>query len=348
MTHVIAYTNQKGGVTKSTQVINNAVAGIISQKRVRVVDTDSQGNTTYAFGYAPNELQHTVYSLMRGESTLEQTLKRTYYDERTGIFFDPANKALMEALGIQSLAEAKRGPDLLPNNKTAKDADFELASNPAWGTLLRDTLEMIDTEEGACDEWHIDTNPSLGKMTQNTLIASTHVVIPAIGENWAVQGMITLVQELMNMRANNRSLMIAGIVFSRIRYASQREVMKITKEVTIPQINALLENARLKDPRLRKQLEGLSVSCFDTTISEGADVGNATSTRANLLLSHPISPISLEHWQCYIELMRRISGSKIEQSINTYNDLVEHYTLEQEKKEAKRNQKRSVSDGKRS
>src|SRR5436190_2370116 len=111
------YANRKGGATKSTQAINNAIASMQSGKRTLLVDFDhGQGNVTYALGYPQGELEHTVYTAMLGESLPEQAILQTYYDPSSGVFFDPRNEQKWQNLGLTSLQGAIRGPDLLPIN----------------------------------------------------------------------------------------------------------------------------------------------------------------------------------------------------------------------------------------
>src|SRR5215472_3024734 len=85
------FANQKGGVTKTTSTITSAVMSTLCGKRALVVDMDGQGNTSYAFGYNPDQLDHTVYTVMQGQSTIPQALRKTYFDPKSGIFFNPGD-----------------------------------------------------------------------------------------------------------------------------------------------------------------------------------------------------------------------------------------------------------------
>src|SRR6266702_344118 len=101
MTKRYVYTNQKGGCTKTTTAINAAVMGGLCGKRTLLVDMDGQGNSTWAMGYSPDYLEHTVYTVMQGTSTLQQALKPTYFDPKTGIFFDPGDTRTMRPSVLQ-------------------------------------------------------------------------------------------------------------------------------------------------------------------------------------------------------------------------------------------------------
>lgn len=319
------YTDSKGGVTKTTNTLMNGNIAQIIGKRTALVEMDWQGNLAYACGYDPEQLEHTIYTLMMGKSTLEQTLLPTYYDPKTGIFFDPKNTRMMQLLGVRSLQEARRGPDLLPNNtELSKDAERDLQDNGIWGLLLRNILD--DLEE-SYEEIHIDTNPSIiHKFTKIGFYACTDVVIPVIAENWALQGMITLSRHLMSARELNPRLNIAGIMFSRVKYASHKEMMAYTRTNLVNDINTMFENTRKSSEKMRRQLQGLTMSCFECTVREAAEFSRETNKRANVLLANGgITPLALEYWLFYLELIHKTQGSGLSTALSHYNALVERY-----------------------
>jgi len=256
---------------------------------------------------------------MQGTSTLQQALKPTYFDPKTGIFFDPGDTRTMEALGIATLGEARRGPDLLPNNILAGSADSELQDNPTWGILLRDLLAEFDARY---DEIHLDTNPSLGKMTVNALYGGTDVVIPMTPEAWSMQGMIQLVRAVVQAQRANRQLRVAGILFTRIRYTSHQDVMRLVRENLLPDING--------------QYSDLHLSYFDATIHEGVSYGEAINNRTNVVLAHPASSFALEYWRFYVELLGKTQGSGVTAAMETYKRLFQLYQTALEKKQARK------------
>jgi cellulose biosynthesis protein BcsQ len=146
------YTNQKGGVTKTTTTVNDMVQSSLLGKRALLIDCDPQGNASYALGYHPDTLTHTVYTVMLGQSSVNEALLPTYFDPASGTFFDPRNPARMEQLGLASLDQARRGPDLLPNNILASAAETDLQNHPAGapscGELLRISIRTMTT-------WHL-------------------------------------------------------------------------------------------------------------------------------------------------------------------------------------------------
>jgi chromosome partitioning protein len=322
------FANQKGGVTKSTTTINSAVMSTLCGKRTLVVDMDGQGNTTYAFGYNPDQLDHTVYTVMQGQSTITQALRKTYFDPKSGIFFNPADARTMEALGIGTLDEARRGPDILPNNILAGSADSELQENPTWGILLREILSALD---GYYDDMYVDTNPSLGKLTVNALYSGTDVVIPMTPEAWSMQGMMLLAKSVVQAQKANTSLRAAGILFTRVRYATHQEVMQHVREKLLPAING--------------QYADLKVACFETVLHEGAVYGEAANSRTNIILAAPFSSFALEHWRYYSELLTRTSGSGVQAATTAYQRLLALHQEDAERKQA-RKQTRSAVAGK--
>jgi cellulose biosynthesis protein BcsQ len=321
-------------VTKTSKAVSYSIAGSQSGKRVLAVDVDhGQGNLTYALGYTQWKLQHTLYAVMIGDSTPGQAILPTYYDPKTGIFFDPQDVQQMQELELTSLDHAKRGPDLLPMNPDlCNGADIELTQRGDWGGLLR---QVLDDVQGEYDEMHLDTNPDIKSVfPKSAVYAATDVVIPTTPENWSVQGMIMLAQFLMQARAVNEHFEIAGVFFSRLRYSAHREMMKIAREEVIPSLNQMIrraqEEARKQNKlKLVRQLEGLEFHCFENTESESREYSTQTLTRSTVITAKKtkkgeLSP-ALEQWNCYIELLQQTGGSGIEQAITLYNDLVDQY-----------------------
>lgn len=337
------YTNQKGGVAKTTDTYMYSVAATLSGKRVLVIDNDPQGNLTYAFGYTAESLHHTTYTLMMEKSTIEETILPTYYDPKSGRFFDPNNPQLLSRLGLSSLSQALRGPDLLPNNTNLSiRAERELQDHPSWGLTIRQFLEELEDQY---DEVHIDTSPSITSLiTKAAYYAATDVVIPLVPENFPVQGMIVLAGQLMEARLHNKKMNLAGIIIARVKYASHRELIDLTREQIVPQINVMFANTQREEPRYRQALEGFHLVCFDTMMSEGADYGRATNRRANLLLTNDgINPFGLEYWLSYIELLKNTNGTGLVEATQVYNQLARKYTAQQETEEANR-QARAVQN----
>ncbi|MEO8972735.1 MAG: AAA family ATPase [Ktedonobacteraceae bacterium] len=328
--NIYTYANQKGGVTKTTTAMTAALMAKLSGKRVCLIDMDPQGNSTGAMGYNADSLQHTIYTAMRGESPLQQVLKPTYFDRVTGSFFDPNNAQAMEDLGISSPDQALRGPDLLPNNILATSADMELQEDPAWGTLLRDLLGSLMTRY---DEMHIDTNPSLGRLTVNALLSATHVVIPMTPEVFSQQGMVALIRSIVRARRSNQQLQIAGILFTRVRYATHQKIMARIREHVVPDINRQIAE---QQTHALGQSGPLQVRFFDTAINEAAAMSDAAFRQSSVILTDPTGPISVQSWAFYVELLQLTGGSGLEAARKTYEQVKNLYEKSRTEERAKR------------
>ncbi len=326
-----AYVNQKGGVCKTNTTISDMLMSRLLGRRALAVDTDSQGNMGYLLGYFPDSLEHTLYTVMMGKSTIEQAILPTYYDPKTGIFFDPRNAKKMEELGISSLEHARRGPDLLPNNILSAAIDTDLQAHPRWGDLLRAILDAVDT---LYDDIGIDTNPSLGKMTVMALCGADYAVVPTVPETLPVQGMIQLCRTFIQAKSYNQQLQMAGMLFTRVKYSTHRETMKDLRGPVLERLNA------------DKSLPGLNLSCFTGTIPESALVEAALRQRSNVLLTDPISAPSVAYWQFYTELLKHIGSSGLEKATQMYHRVSDDRQKEvEQEKVAKQQQKQAAVAG---
>lgn len=315
------YVNQKGGVTKTTTTVNDMVQSALLGKRALLIDCDPQGNSSYTLGYHPDTLQHTIYTVMLGQSSLEEALLPTYFEPHSGTFFDPRNTRKMEQLGISSLEQARRGPDLLPNNILASAAETDLQNHPSWGTLLRGILETLDEQY---DDMALDTNPSLGKMTVSALCATDYAVIPLVPETLPTQGMIQLCRTFIEARKYNRKLCMAGIVFTRVRYASHKETIRDIRGPILKNLNT------------HPQLPDLNLSCFESTIPENALFEDAIKDRTNVILADPASAPAIAYWKFYAEFMQKINGLGAEHAQQKYLALQATYQRHQEEEKQRK------------
>ncbi|HEY7971243.1 MAG TPA: AAA family ATPase [Candidatus Limnocylindrales bacterium] len=184
MGQTIACANQKGGVGKTTTVVNLATAlGLIGQ-RVLVVDLDPQGNATSGFGIDRSHLDGTLYEVLVGDRDLDSVILTTAVD---GCVIAPASVALA-------------------------GAEIELASAAQRERRVKRALE------GVADRFDyvlIDCPPSLGLLTVNALTAATAVLIPTQCEYYALEGLSQLIATLNLVRDNlNPTLAIKGVVLT--------------------------------------------------------------------------------------------------------------------------------------
>jgi chromosome partitioning protein len=180
----IACANQKGGVGKTTTVVNLAAYLALAGERVLIVDLDPQGNATSGFGIDRFSLETTLYDVILGDADLASSVVPTAID---GCRLAPASVALA-------------------------GAEVELAGadqrERRLSRVLADVVEQFDYIL-------LDCPPSLGLLTVNALTAADSVLIPTQCEFYALEGLSQLIATLNLVRDNlNRSLAIKGVVLT--------------------------------------------------------------------------------------------------------------------------------------
>ena len=184
MSKVIAIANQKGGVGKTTTAVNLA-AGLASMgKKVLIIDVDPQGNTTSGLGIDKRRCEKTVYDCLINGESMEEVIVSTAYEN---LFVCPSNIDL-------------------------SGAEIDLISVMGRENQLKNSIKPIKDEY---DYIFIDTPPSLGLITINTLTAADSVLIPIQCEYYALEGVSQLTNTIRRVKeALNPNITIEGVLLT--------------------------------------------------------------------------------------------------------------------------------------
>lgn len=168
MCKVIICANQKGGVAKSTSVVNLGIGLANKGKRVLVIDNDPQGSLTEALGYPqPDKLEITLANVM------EWVLNEDDYDLKAGILHHD------------------EGIDLMPANIELSGVETSLVGIMSSETTLREYIESVRDDY---DYILVDCSPNLGQLTLNALVAADEVIIPVQAAYLPIKGLEQLLK----------------------------------------------------------------------------------------------------------------------------------------------------------
>lgn len=186
MGRTIAIANQKGGVGKTTTAINLAACLAEAGKKILVIDMDPQGNCTSGLGLNKNEIEDTVYELILGECSINESIKSVKNIDNLKVIPSNVNLAGAEI----ELLDIENGREYILKN----DVDY-----------VKDDYDFII----------IDCPPSLNLLTVNALTTADTVLVPIQCEYYALEGISQLIRTIELVRDRlNESLVIEGVVFT--------------------------------------------------------------------------------------------------------------------------------------
>jgi chromosome partitioning protein len=236
---VTACTNQKGGVGKTTTVINLAAYLALSGTRILVIDLDPQGNATSGLGIDRRTIERSSYDALVDRAPIDELIVRT----------------------------AVEGLDLVPSTPALSGAEVELVGVTARERRLAASLAELN---GRYDRVLIDCPPSLGLLTVNALTAADGVLIPIQTEYYALEGLSQLVNTIRRVREGlNPRLELDGVLLTMYD-ARTRLSAQVASEVRRHMNGSVYDTVVPRSVRLSEApSHGLPIALYDPS-SRGA------------------------------------------------------------------------------